>query len=468
MQLTIRTILLLLLLLSIPYVANADTHAAASCERTAVNDAVGAAVEGDTVTIPACNDGPSTAWTSSVTVSKAISIIGNGSTGSSKTKLIADSSLTSGLFVVTANTTSLVRISGIYFHLPITDNNDRFAIKMNAPTLTQFKLDNNVFYGGKYQYFQGVNSKVWGVITGNIFWNAQASMELDGNNDTSWQSLVAGTDIGLNSLYIEGNTFKRDGSLSCTGRQNHIESGNGGTFTVRYNTFDGSAYCYNECNPYNSQTCIVDDHIMTHGNGDCYVSNAIRAHPVIEVYNNKHTSNYMSHVIFRGGSILYSNNQITTVNGTPVVYLREEEAENVEGTAFAECGKDHWPAEDQVFNSFFWDNKVNNSTMTVSPYPNGSDPFFDEERDYFLHAPQATGGKETLYQTGGVYFTYHANGEMTTSLSGANAYYPYTTYQCPHPLAGLTGGCDNTKYGTAGYNTPRSLTSGTMSGGTLQ
>ena len=58
-----------------------------------------------------------------------------------------------------------------------------------------------------------------------------------------------------------------------------------------------------------------------------------------------------------------------------------------------------------------------------------------EGRDYWLHAPAATGGKETLKTPYGI-------GGMTFSSSGANAYYPYTTYVYPHPL--VSGGSSDT------------------------
>jgi hypothetical protein len=65
--------------------------------------------------------------------------------------------------------------------------------------------------------------------------------------------------------------------------------------------------------------------------------------------------------------------------------------------------------------------------------------FIQQNRDYFMHAPQATGGYEyfTGSRQGGsqTHPTENDTGSMAFSPSGANAYYPYTPYAYPHPLS---------------------------------
>jgi len=70
---------------------------------------------------------------------------------------------------------------------------------------------------------------------------------------------------------------------------------------------------------------------------------------------------------------------------------------------------------------------------------------------YFSAANQlailAVGTAGQFLKTGGA-----ADGTTAFSAEGANAYYPYTLYTCPHPLTGYsTGSCIAETAGTAGY-----------------
>ena len=445
MLIKIALSILIVILMPLPVMATSRT--CDSCAYVDVKAKYDLSEAGDTIIIPACNDGAT--WTTGLAVTIPISIIGNGSTGDSKTKIIADGSLTTGIISINLTTTSLVRVSGIYFDTVTTDNTSRIGVKING-SITQLQIDNNYFNAGKYQIYKA--GKVFGVIYENTFRNAMTSMELDGDNDTSWgETITAGTDTGLNTLYIEDNTFLRDSSLPCGSVQNHIETSQGRGFVLRYNTFDGSTFCYDECVLLTGD-CYTDYTIMTHGNGACYESSVLRGLPLIEIYNNTITGSRLSNLTLRGGSFLIHDNTFVSAKGTPYVDLREEESEG--GAPFVACAKTAWPAEDQVFNSFIWDNTVNTAAMTITTRPANSsctasetpykcctgsgtgtcDTFMVEDQDYFTHAPAASGGKETLYNDGTTSFTYNASGQMTFSGEGANAYFPYTPYTYPHPL----------------------------------
>ncbi len=433
--------LILVLLLLIPLPVFATSRIADSCSYTDVKAKYDLSSAEDTIVIPACNSGET--WSTGLAVTIPISIIGNGSAGSNKTKLIAHSTLNAGIIQINVTSTSLVRVSGIYFDLVTTPGTDRIAIKIGG-SITQAQIDNNFFYGGKYQIYK--TGRVFGVIYANNFYEANSSIELDGDNNTSWaDTWNAGMDRGLNTLYIEGNTFLR--TVCADGYQNHIESSQGGPFVVRYNTFDGTGMCYNECHPY-GDSCYFDYHFMSHGNNPCLADAGARSPSLIEIYNNLSNTNRGYSFVFRGGSILMHDNVLTYdssgLSDNPIV-LWEEEATGV----FPNCPKIVWPAEDQVFNSFFWNNTLNGSGATIG-ITTGGYSIIVEDQDYFTHAPAATGGKETLYDNGTTKFTfYDASHKMSFSGSGANAYYPYTPYTCPHPLAGA-GSCTSTA-GMAGY-----------------
>lgn len=459
----IITVLFLVLCLCIPTLVLAETSN--SCTKADVLLAYNATAVNGTLIIPQCNSGELWAATDYINVEKAINIVGNGSTGDSKTKLVATADRVNGFFKISTNATDIVSISGIYFDLTEPSTSERVAISITGSP-TQLKIFNNYFYGGKYQIWRVPPSSAYGVIYSNTFHNSMSSIAIEGNGSASWTTTIsAGANIGLNTLYIENNRFIRDNAIGCDGMQNHIESSQGGSFTIRYNTFDGDGYC--------STQDISDRHILTHGNGDCnYETTGKRGHPVIEIYNNKFTAARLDYIQFRGGSVLMHSNNIISGKYTTAILLREEEAD----TELDACRKVEWPAADQIFNSFFWANTANSNDVIPSIYlirnsactsddtpyhcceglgTGHCDDFIKVNRDYFNREPQDSGGKETLYESSGVSYTYHSNGQMTFSESGPNAYYPYNAYTCPHPLTGLTGSCattGGTMYGTTGYN----------------
>ena len=416
-----------------------------------VNAALSDSSDGDGIYLIA---GTSPPWTSSLSIDKAIGIIG---TGSSTTKLVADNTLNWGIFRISMTTTLPVRVSGIYFDLGTMTQTDRYGVYIGG-SITKLRIDHNYFYGGKYQILTPNYSWIRGVIDSNTFHNSNASFGLQGDPAAWERPIVAGMAMGQDTLYVEGNYFLRDNTIPCGSINNHIESGQGGNFVIRYNTFDGSNFCYYECVVNDTGGCYTDAAIMTHGNG-CYYQDgsgnggALRGHPITEFYNNKEThvrNDYA--LVFRGGSVLAHDNAITTLRYNPTIFLREEEAVGDGGGWGLRTA---WPAEDQINNSFFWNNTVNGSAMNVSATP----IFIMQDRDYFMHAPcgasdtqdaygnTCTHGKETYIGRPGASPTYPSDGTlyplgagtMTFISSGPNAYYPYTPYTCPHPLTGYTG-----------------------------
>lgn len=408
---------------------------AASCSRDDVFTAYGNTSAGGTLTIPVCNDGAT--WTSGITVDKAISIIGNGSSGSNKTKLIAGGNFSTGMFYVTASTTSLVRISGIYFDL---NTRSTPALVLNG-TMTQFQFGENYVNAGASYHIYKVGGKAHGVIHSNTFLNSTITMDLTGNNNTAWGETISAGSSNTNTLYIEGNSFIRNNDLACSPVQNHIESSQGAQYVARWNTFDGSAWCggaYGE----------IDYHIMPHG--DNYNDRTQRGSPLLEYYNNYSTAIRGYYWVMRGGSIVAHDNIIKATykaDGNNIFGLREEDCEYSSWTT--------WPAPDQIYNSFFWNNYTDDAKSTAANvflWPGTSSSVVVADKDYFLHAPADSGGKSTLYDSGTVKYTYYdASNKMTWSASGANAYYPYTTYTCPHPLASTQGSCDVSVIGVTGY-----------------
>jgi hypothetical protein len=259
---------------------------------------------------------------------------------------------------------------------------------------------------------------VEGVIDNNIFINCNIAVGLVGDNSYSWnRPIAAGTS---HAMFIEDNTFiiNNDTDREPNEAVYHQE---GARTVVRYNTFGGTAYTHGGSFFYDS-----------HGNQNLYTgTNAdFRGQPILEVYNNTFagsgTLTYRPGAYFRGGSIIMHDNTFTFPGfaSNTVALLTDEEDWQ---TAWFNPLATLWSAQDQIMNCFFWNNTMNGNLGTVAPKTATDAPFIQQDRDYFMHAPQATGGK-AIY-TGAI-----GASQESFSSSGANAYYPYTPYTYPHPL----------------------------------
>lgn len=409
-----------------------------TCSLANAQVAYNAASAGDIIVFPA----GSCIWSSALTIRKPLSIIGAGY-GVGGTKLIASGVMTNGFFNVTGftSTDKIVRISGFFFEMG--NFTTKYGIIINNVTLDKLRIDNNRFNYGSYQIEVG-GSK--GVIDSNYFYNGNKGVSYTaGSTDQaneSWEALVAGTS---GALFIEDNHFIDDADFTATYSNERIGTYNGGKLVIRYNHFDSSNF------PLSSTI----DPIMTHGSAAGGVANgywqigtgARRAQSVVEIYNNLMEGKRIDFpVIARGASNLIYNNVIKTTGGsTRRILLREEEYS--ESTNW-EPLRVNWPAEDQVHNTFIWNNTDNGVQMTSTNIITVPDETkIQLNRDYFLHEPQATGGRETFvckngitkcngssntYPTDGV--KYATIGTMVFSPDGPNAFYPYTPYIYPHPL----------------------------------
>jgi hypothetical protein len=457
--------------------AMAATTQAISCSRTDVAAAYNNASAGDTILVP---PGQCT-WTSTLLVTKAVTILGNNGNpyspaatstciAANTTCLKTGSSLKTGLFAVSLTTTARVRVSGFFFDLSPSFTGSQsinYGVQVSG-SISQIRIDHNFFQYGKYSL--NSDGRIFGVYDHNYFYNDDASIQLIGGSaaqaNQSWQDpIVAGSAMGLSTLYIEDNAFVRDEHLVHQ-TNNHIESGQGGRFVIRYNTFDGHRYCAGIAG--SRGTCAAANFtyypVMTHGNGDYYsVANGLRGHPIVETYNNIVRGYRVDDAfLFRGGSNIAFDNAVTSeVMTTAVITLREEESAGDGSGAFwpkrasADSPGQGWPAEDQIFNSFFWNNKFcarfpcSGVAITNVNVQSTSTNFIKNRRDYFMNPPAASGGIETFSGRPGASSTYPTNPSgplgnnpsghtMVFTPSGANAYYPYTPFTYPHPLVGDT------------------------------
>ncbi len=452
MRYTPKVLYLLALLLFYPLTAFSATVVADSCSLAHVTTAYNAASAGDTVSIPAgeCS------WTASLDITKSINLIGAGG-DTTKLTISGDYQAVS----ITLSTDVTVRVSGIYFY-QATNSNGISAIyvlksAVDGADLTKVRIDHNKFEKGTRAVYVGRG--VEGLIDSNTFINNNIAIGTLGNDNYDWvDAIAAGT---ANALFIENNTFTHNNDMGREDPNEMVYMQEGTRTVVRYNTMDGTAFTTGS-----SGTFEYD----VHGNQNLYSgSGDFRGSPISEVYNNIMTSyqGYFTADLRSGSHIWFRNTISKTKSGVVPRILFKEEESWTSGAYWcpSPCPADaSWPAEDQITNSFFWDNTFNGVTVTDDNYTtyfiyaSAQDAnFIRKDYEYFLHAPAASGGKST-------YPTRLGASDMTFSGSGANAYYPYTPYTCPHPLATELSGktCSATIAGTSGYGLDSPLSQYTL------
>lgn len=415
----------------------ADTHTAASCSQEDISTKMAEAgvTDGDTVAF----SGDCT-WAGTLTISKHITLNGGGGT-------ITHNNGGTALISLEPTDPDLdIRVTNINFEN--TDYLGTTDIKINAPT-NKFRIDHCTVHLGKEAITMNGN-RVNGVIDSNTFTDVDLAVRVMDDSTSSWDRAIAMGDS--DNVFVENNTFTYTNRTGCNELNEAFYNQNAARSVLRYNTIN------------NACTVTIDTHLDAHGN-----PGSDRGTVKTEIYNNQFTVNNLYTLgKIRGGTHLIYNNNVTTASGTTTIILRNE-------MAWEEFGGDtSWPSQEQVFNTFIWNNKYNGNDIGVNI---AETDFIVEGRDYWLAPPSASGGKETFGGSAGYSNDYCiANNQvklpayseasalacctgtgtgmcdMSFSSTGANAYYPYSPYTCPHPLTGLSGSCDSTKYGTGGYN----------------
>lgn len=468
-QKTLKGSMLVVLLLMIPSMLYAACTGSSPTWSTtpdyaSVNTCVKNASAGDTINFI---QGTAT-WTNTISIEKALTINGNGTT------LAAGGSMPSGFFNINGFTAdSLTRITDFTFQMYNYDGY-RTAICVHSMTggvnVGQIRIDHNTFYYG-YEAISFHHGK--GLVDNNYFYNSMIGVKIDAGSrayaDEAWNYLAAGT---ANALFIEDNHFIAD----KVGTQEQIGSDNGGNMVVRYNEFNSDDLTDGETfTPF-----------MSHGNADAGCNSPTngywqydagsakcirRGNPLVEFYNNTaHGKRIDFFFVARGSANLVYNNSITgTVKYNPRIGLREEEYVSDPSDSWS-IKRTTWPAEDQVHNTFIWNNTyrgvdfnvgmygyVEAGFSTCAPYPATCTNALQKDRDFFLHAPcgasdstdtygnACTHGKESFTGANGASGSYPTNGSkyptqgtMIFTKSGDNAYYGYIPYTYPHPLRSFT------------------------------
>lgn len=397
----------------------------ATNDHTDINSAISGVNSGGTVSIAA----GSCTISGMVTITKPMTLAGAGSTS---TTFVGGAS---PMVTVAHGASGFARVTGIHFNSAVT-----YSIQLKG-TITQVRIDNNKCSIAS-QCIYAIGS-VEGVIDHNEFVNCDRCFLAVGASDSAWTvdynagtgNFVAG---GSHALFIEDNTFERNASFALAGNELHYTQ-EGARTVFRHNVIDATAYTAGQMYSHD-----------THANQFYYDEPSnFRGQPIHEIYGNIYLLRTVSRIFnLRSGSNLIFNNTFTVSNllAPTIIRLWEEEAFFGAGQHFTSPGFDYvWPTEDMVTNTFIWGNTLNGSSLTTSnvtgassadccgTYPD-SGKVINFNRDAWMHAPESSGGR-TFYNGRPGASGRNSDGTLVFTTSGANAYFPYSPYVYPHPLA---------------------------------
>jgi hypothetical protein len=356
------------------------TNTPASLAIADVQSTVNSTPNGGIVKLPA----GATNWTSQLTITNGIWLIGSGSNSVSGTIITngiggsVDNTLPgSYLFHIHPTTSGLMpRVSSLFINA---NNNNIFGLEGSSATM-HYRIDHCYFYnaynGSDTCYTIWAHYAAYGVIDHCIFLNCDRMMRVhrDLTADGEWASftqpllMLGSTNTSIIedcSAYFANNT----GMAISGGQALH--------YTFRYNSISGADTGWEGLEAHGNSSCDADDRGSLGG----------------EIYKNTFTMapNSPGRAIrLRGGMWMVYSNTITSNAGGQQIQLTEEESiigNNVATACFGSGNyRTNYPAIDQITNSFFWGNT---GASTVYIQEVSSETFIQQNRDYWLRAPQS-------------------------------------------------------------------------------
>ncbi len=365
--------------LFVPMVAAAKTVPAASVTLSAVQAAINAAADGDTVLVPA---GTAT-WNGSANIpeTKRITLMG---AGIGKTIITRS---TQGDVVLSMGAAGS-RCSGFEFRNGYVEvDGDNFRFDHNKITFANVWVDGIDVRGNR------VNDHPTGVIDHNVFHNMRIVVRIAyllTENDSQHWAWAQPTDLGgtSNTVFIEDNTFTGSDFAICA-----VDANYGGAFVFRHNT-------------------LTDIYIEFHSvQGD---NRAGRKWEIYENTINQKTKAMWVPMFIRGGSGVIFNNTFTGSwgNGGSIALnnVRDTEDREVCGTCDGSsnwdgnvAGQGGWPCRDQIgrgrdlvqwdgvsaYNqaaepAYIWNNRIGSTVVAPFVHNEGATLHIKVNRDYYL------------------------------------------------------------------------------------
>jgi chitodextrinase len=421
----------------------AATVTAKSCSYSDVSSAISSASAGDTVTVPS----GSCTWTSGITISKSLNLIGAGA----------------GNTVITNGGTTLIRynpsnwnmknsarISGFTFNL----NNAGTGIVLGvsaktAPfTLQEIRIDHNTFSNKNTDvtnYIIDAVSPMIGVIDNNLFDKVVYPISWDFQGGTQYyatypqSSWVLGSD---DRVYVEDNIF------------NMVNWPSDNITTLSHCQYSGrQSYRYNTFNTSAAVSGGGQDFIDQHGSQGCSSSSGSMCSCFgSEVYGNRinAASSYSPKwATARGGkSVWFYNDYVGS--GTPSF--------NVSISAVS-CPSSGYIEENMVHDTYSWRNRKNTTGTLTSVNCDECPPYLSncgrsgnrplENTDYFDDDYVGCGTLANLPATCTTGQGYWVTNQSCTSL--ANLTGDINTYPSRQTITGTLYKCVSTNTWQAWY-----------------
>lgn len=379
-----------------------------TADQTSVSACVNSAVSGDTITVTGSG---TVTWSSPVSSTKAIKLIGPGRTNLT---IIGRISFNPS----TTEASKIFEVAGFTFSGNQTFN----ATTPNSSTpITSLKIHDNAFINatGRAIWLGGLE---WGVFYKNTFDNNNIHLSVIGAGDAGWDidgcstpnlCPVYGT---ARYAYFEDNTFNsgQGGFVS--------ETGQGGRLVFRYNTitnYSGPGW----------------EALDIHGD-----QNSGRGTVASEYYHNSidvGTSGTFRWMHHRGGQAIIANNSI---NRSVAFNITEYRAWGGNGI----CST--YPAVGQINHSFYWNN-IAGGAQQAPTYTNGnggscgSDPPWGDNqyvvpnREYWLLSSGLEANRPATCTANGNTFYGTTDTDKLYKCTATNVWTVYyQPYPYPHPL----------------------------------
>lgn len=295
---------------------------------SSVSSCISSAKAGDTVSVTA-GDGSET-WSSALTITKGINLIGpgasnltiTGAVGSTKFMIVYDPS-------APANNDPF-RLSGFSFDC---DNNSKWLNLRNSSATkaqTKIRIDNNKV-NNMVSAGLRIDGHVYGVIDSNTLSGDTHTDNYANDTCADWSGSAPAFSFGnADNMYYEDNIIAlADTAVTC---------GHGGRYVYRYNTFNASVGLYPWFDVHGNQTTVVGSR-------------------GVEIYGNTVNNNGKGMKAFdhRGGQALIFYNKGT--RESPTAYARDEFNNSVPTS----CGGAY---DFRVQNSYYWNNRGSSSLIT--------------------------------------------------------------------------------------------------------
>lgn len=370
----------------------AATQTAADCTQSAVETAIAAASNGDTVVVPSCLGGET--WTSKVVVAKEITIRGQG-TGCPDA-CVDNTVINDFIFDIQADN---VRITGFSF---IDTIGTGTGVTL-GDSVVDFRVDHNKLDGFESAAIFHELSKKYGVFDHNFITDCGGEcFYVKGEGNNVWIA-----DLGAGG-YDDGTTFIEDNIFDWVDRggSNIVDGGAGAKWVFRYNTV----------NETNFETGNV---LSSHGHyyGERDTSHNAGTYSG-EVYNNTFNGGAgrsIGKIIrSRGGRLLYFDNSTSgywaeaSQNNAKVTFWNKETTDPQvsepncdvaahdtlgwhDATWLDSCSEDDgsppsdYPCPAQTNNSYIFNNAAEHIILIDTTGGGSPDPteYIAEDRDYW-------------------------------------------------------------------------------------